>query len=266
MMTIQNYVRPSSLEEAYTLNQNKRNRIVGGMLWLKMMDIMVPTAIDLCDLGLDTIEENDEEFSIGAMVTLRQLELHREFNIYTENAARKSVEDIIGVQFRNMATVGGSIYGRFGFSDVLTMFMSMDSYVELYKGGIIPMEEFAKMPYDRDILVRVIVKKHPGNFTYLSMRNTVTDFPVIACALSYINQEYRAVIGARPNKAMIIRDDKGYLKEGLNHEAIQHFADYVADNTPTGSNMRGSAAYRTHLIRVLTTRAVGELKEAGHGN
>jgi CO/xanthine dehydrogenase FAD-binding subunit len=146
------------------------------------------------------------------------------------------------------------------------MFMSMDSYVELYKGGIIPMEEFAKMPYDRDILVRVIVKKHPGNFTYLSMRNTVTDFPVIACALSYINQEYRAVIGARPNKAMIIRDDKGYLKEGLNHEAIQHFADYVADNTPTGSNMRGSAAYRTHLIRVLTTRAVGELKEAGHGN
>ena len=36
-----------------------------------------------------------------------------------------------------MATVGGSIWGRFGFSDVLTVFLAMDSYVELYKGGIV---------------------------------------------------------------------------------------------------------------------------------
>ena len=39
----------------------------------------------------------------------------------------------------------------------------MDSYVELYKGGIIPLKEYAKMPYDRDILVRLIVKKAKGS-------------------------------------------------------------------------------------------------------
>ena len=43
-----------------------------------------------------------------------------------------------GAKFgRSMATVGGSIWGRFGFSDVLTVFLAMDSYVELYKGGIV---------------------------------------------------------------------------------------------------------------------------------
>lgn len=37
---------------------------------------MSGTAIDLSGLGLDTIEETDVGFSIGAMVTLRQLETH----------------------------------------------------------------------------------------------------------------------------------------------------------------------------------------------
>ena len=74
MLTIKEYVRASSLEEAYELNQKRNNRIVGGMLWMKMQSGSIGTAIDLCDLGLDTIEETDQEFSIAAMVTLWQIE------------------------------------------------------------------------------------------------------------------------------------------------------------------------------------------------
>lgn len=83
MITIQKYVRPQSLEEAYQLNQNRRSRIIAGMLWTKMSSGAVNTAIDLCDLGLDTIEETDKQFSIGAMVTLRQIEQHEGLNAYT---------------------------------------------------------------------------------------------------------------------------------------------------------------------------------------
>jgi len=259
MLTIKNYVRPASLQEAYELNQNKRSCIIGGMLWLKMQNSTVNTAIDLSGLGLDTIEEAEDSFSIGAMVTLRQLELHPGLNAYTQNAVEKAVRDIVGVQFRNMATVGGSIFGRFGFSDVLTVFQAMDACVELYKGGIVPLEEFAKMKYDRDILVRLIVKKVPGAFAYETMRIARTDFPVIACAVSRVNGAYRAVIGARPAKAMVIRDEGGLLSAGVTAESAAAFAAYVSENAPTESNIRGSARYRTHLIRVLTERAVLEL-------
>ena len=62
MVTIQNYVRAKSLEEAYELNQKKGNCILGGMLWTKMQNRMIQTAIDLCDLGLNEIEETEEEF------------------------------------------------------------------------------------------------------------------------------------------------------------------------------------------------------------
>lgn len=266
MMTIQKYVRPQSLEEAYELNQKKRNRIIGGMLWLKMTNVNVSTAIDLCDLGLDTIEETEDSFSIGAMVSLRQLELHEGLNAYTQGAIAKGVKDIVGVQFRNMATIGGSIFGRFGFSDVLTVFLSMDTYVELYKGGIVPLEEFASMEHDRDILVRVIVKKRPGTFTYLSMRNTRTDFPVLTCAVSCLDGAYRAVIGARPQKAVVLTDTEGILKDGITKDSAKAFADFAAENISTSSNMRGSAEYRTHLTRVLTNRALLELEEMTHGN
>ena len=146
MMTIREYKRAESLEEAWQLNQKKTNRILGGMIWLKMETINVGTAIDLSGLGLDTIEETEDSFSIGAMVTLRQLEQHPGLAAYTHGAMREAVRHIVGVQLRNLATVGGSIYSRFGFSDVLTMFLAMDCDVELYKGGILPLQGICPAP------------------------------------------------------------------------------------------------------------------------
>ena len=251
MITIQNYVRAQSLEEAWSLNQKRQNRILGGMLWLRLGKGSIHTAIDLCNLGLNGIEENDTEFRIGAMVTLRDLELHDGLNAYTRGAVRNAVKDIVGVQFRNMATVGGSIWGRFGFSDVLTVFLSMECYVKLHKGGILPLEEFVNRKYDRDILVELIVKKVPARFSYQAMRIQRTDFPVITCALSDLHGEIRACIGARPNKAMVIR--------GSRELSPAAFAEEAARQAPTGSNIRGSAAYRSHLIRVLTQRALEEI-------
>ena len=251
MITIQKYVRAQSLEEAWQLNQNKRNRILGGMLWLRLGKGTVNTAIDLCDLGLNTIEETEEQFSIGAMATLRDLEVHAGLNAYTSGAMANAVKDIVGVQFRNMATVGGSIWGRFGFSDVLTVFLTMDSYVELYKGGIIPLEQFAKMKKDNDILVRLIVKKTPCKVVYTAVRNQRTDFPVLTCAVSCVNGAYRAAIGARPARAIVICSEQV--------EDPKAFATFVAENAPTEGNIRGSAAYRSHLVKVLTERAMLEL-------
>lgn len=94
MIKIKDYVRVGSLEEAYELNQKRSACILGGMLWTKMGQRQVQTAIDLSGLGLDQIEESEEEFSIGCMVTLRQMEEHEGLNAYTDGAARESVRSI----------------------------------------------------------------------------------------------------------------------------------------------------------------------------
>ena len=133
MFKAREYVRVKSLEEAWNLNQKKSNVIVGGMMWLKMGRGQKGTVIDLSGLGLDTIEETEEEFSIGCMCTLRQLELHEGLNKEFDGIFRECTRHIVGTQFRNGATVGGSVFGRYGFSDILTCLLALDSYVELYQ-------------------------------------------------------------------------------------------------------------------------------------
>ena len=270
MLKIKNYVKVESLEEAYELNQKRTACVLGGMLWLKMGNRNVTTAIDLSGLGLDTITETEEEFVIGCMTPLRDLELHPGLNTHTNGAVRESLRHIVGVQFRNCATVGGSIWGRFGFSDVLTLFLALDTQVELFKGGRVCLADFVKMPKDRDILVRIIVKKTPVKVAYLSQRNTKTDFPVLACCISLSENGVKAVYGARPAKAFLLEDTRNILQnihmlsQENRNEAIQKFADYAASVVPTSGNMRGSAEYRTLLVKVLTRRtleAVGGLTD-----
>lgn len=262
MITIREYRRAESLEEAWQLNQKRSNRIIGGMLWLKMGRQKVQTAIDLSGLGLDGIEEREDGFSIGCMATLRQLETHPGLHRYTGGAMKEALRHIVGVQFRNVATVGGSLYGRYGFSDVLTIFMAMDARVELYKGGVTPLRDFAAAPYNRDVLVRVIVPKEPAAFFYQSVRNTDTDFPSLTCGAARTAEGLRVCIGARPGRAVLLDDPEGLLREPLTEERALLIADCAARRIPTGSNLRGSAAYRTRLVRTLTLRAVKHLMRA----
>ena len=259
MFTIREYKQATTLEEAWQLNQKRPNRLLGGMLWMRLSKSNVQTAIDLSALGLDTIEETETEFRIGAMVSLRQLELHEGFTAYSEGANKEALRHIVGVQFRNLATVGGSVFGRFGFSDVLTLLLVMDSYVELYKGGIVPLADFVNMPYDRDILVRVIVKKTAAHYSYKSVRISKTDFPVLTCAAALTQEGVQAAVGARPAKAALVKDAEQLATLPMTAEKAQAFAEYAAGLLPTETNPRGSAAYRTHLIKVLTARCLTEL-------
>ncbi len=262
MLNIKNYVRAQSLDEAYELCQKKSNVVLGGMLWLKMQTRSVQTAIDLCDLGLDQIEEKEDCFEIGAMVSLRSLEKHDGLNALTQGAMADAVKHIVGVQFRNVATLGGSLYGRFGFSDVMTLFQVLGAEVELHHHGVMSIEEFAKLPRTvRDILVRVRVPKDLNRVSYLTHRNTATDFPVLACAVSERSGVYTCAVGARPAIAVPFADESGILANGINEESAAAFAEAIAERAVFGSNMRGSGEYRKKLCAVLVRRALLAMKE-----
>lgn len=251
MYTARNYVKAESLAQAYELNQKRANAILGGGCWMRMGERRYDTLIDLSGLELDRIMDQGNEVSLGAMVTLRQLETDGMLKECFGGLFHKCTEHIVGVQFRNCATLGGSVYSRFGFSDIVTALLALDCQVELVKAGRVSLEEYVKMQRDRDVLAWVHIRKDGRPVAYQTARNSETDLPVLTCALSQYEGKYRAVIGARPGSPRVLENsDWDKLKEqvlGLEY----------------GDNMRGSARYRRHLAGVLLERCKQDLEVTG---
>lgn len=260
MFTIREYVVAENLEQAYeSLNKGKNNAVLGGLLWLKMGNRNINRGIDLSNLGLDKIEEDEEYFKIGCMTTLRDIEINEDLNNAFNGILRKSVRGIVGVQFRNCATIGGSIYSRFGFSDPLTALLALDTYVEMYKGGIIPIEEFVTMPLEKDILVRIIIKKNSGNNAYLTHRISATDIPVLTVSAGIVKNKWRIAVGARPNQGMLSYKAAEILNDSINEEAIVKASEAVINELTFGTNGRGSKEYRELLAKTLVRRGIEEV-------
>lgn len=257
MYTAQQYVKAESLQQAWELNQKRSTKLLAGGCWLRMTRSRVGTLVDLSGLGLDTIEETEQEFILGAMVTLRQLETHKALNQVFNGLFKEMTRHIVGVQFRNCATLGGSIAARFGFSDLLCAMMALDCEVELVGAGRVALETYAQMPYDNDVLARIYVKKNGRRPVYQAMRNAETDLPVLAVAASELEGQVRVVVGARPARAQIVQAPLAITADQAQLDA---FCAEVQKMT-FASNMRAGEEYRRHLANVLIGRCFAALKE-----
>lgn len=253
MMTIKEYIAPDSIEEAYKILTSKRNNLIlGGCGFIKMGSKNINTAIDLCNLSLDYIKERDNEILIGADTTLRQLETNDIIKNYCGGAISEGVSHIVGVQFRNMARVGASVFSRYGFSDLLPPLLVLDAKVRLYKGGIIDLKDFLEKKYEKDILIEVILPKEDGIAVFDCLRRTSGDFPIINGAMfKGKGGEYRIAIGARPQRAKLVTKAAKELENGANIEKVQN---RVLEEISFGTNIRGSKEYREDMAKVLIKR------------
>ncbi|MFZ5965755.1 MAG: FAD binding domain-containing protein [Bacillota bacterium] len=261
MFIIQDYAQPETLEEAYQLLTARRNNVVlGGCAFLKMSKKKIGTAIDLSNLQLDYIHEKEERIEIGAMTTFRSLEIAPCLNQYFNGVIPKSIKSILGVQFRNVVTVGGTVYSRYGFSDLITALLSLDADVELVQGGIMPLETFLKTGSSKDILVKVILHKNNRLASYQMMRNSAADYPILNAAVSKKGDDWKIVIGARPKRAEIAVKASEYLTcNEINETVINEAANIAVEELAFGTNMRGQKVYRQTIAAPLVKRGIMEV-------
>ena len=244
MARYQSYVIAQTLEEAYALNQKKSSVIVGGNMWIRMCGLKKQTAIDLSELGLNGIEEKSDAFVIGSMTTLRALETHAGLDAAFGGVFASALAPIVGTQFRNTATIGGSVYARFGFSDVSALLLALDAEVVLFSRGAVRLSDYQKEAWDRDIITHICIPKG-RKAAVTSVRASGTDIPTLVCAASAGKEGLRVVLGARPARAVVV------------YEGTPDQADYeaIAKETAFGSNLRASEAYRRKVAPVLMARA-----------
>ena len=162
------------------------------------------------------------------MATLHDIETHEGLNKEFQNLFKEAVRHIVGVQFRNCATIGGSIFPKLGFSDVLTAFLACDTQVILYKKGEVPLREFIYIPTDND----AVAKTQYG---------------------------FETVLGARPKHAEVVVDE--VVADAFSSEEVADYAKRVIGKLQYGSNIRGSEQYRKQLSKVLIGRCISRLTE-----
>ncbi len=259
-MTSPQYFKPRSVDEASALLADHPGAvIIGGGAYLRLSSRKVAVAVDLFDVGLDFIRVADGGLELGAMATFRMLETDPAVRGYADGLLSRSVERIVGVQMRNITTVGGTLFGRYGFSNLITALLAVDAEVELHKAGRMPLPEFlAAKPDHADILTKVVLPNAGWRAAWQDLTRTVNDYAVLNVAVAVRDGEARVVVGARPGRGMRSGAAEAELAGG-GADAARKAGDAAAAELEFGDDVRGSAEYRRELCRTLVTRAAQEV-------
>jgi CO/xanthine dehydrogenase FAD-binding subunit len=243
-MKIKEMIYPSDINDAYEqLISRKKATLMGGGMFLRLQHRTIPFVIDLSNLGLNDIEITSTGFTIGAMVTLRQIET----NASIPDGLKACVRQIAGVAMRNMATIGGSVVGRYPFSDVLTALVSLNATLTFHKKGVVPIAQFADNGLDApDILVSITVPK-VKNSLFAAYKPVYTDFSLVNLSISKADT-YTISMGATPKHA------KSVTIEVLSDSRA------VLDQFDFKTDQRASGQYRRALAKALLEDAFEEAK------
>lgn len=262
--TFLNYVLPDSVEEAYQALQSKKSaRLIGGGCFIKLGKKKIGLAVDLSASGLDYINDLEDEIEIGAMTSLRTFETSKLLKENFGDIIEDSVKHIIGVQLRNIATIGATTFSKYGFSDPITALLALDADIYLHKGGRMSLDDFLReKDLRKDILEKIIIKKNVSSASFQTLRNSAVDYAVLSVAAALVDGKLRISLGARPNAARLALKSMEFLNSNeISEENIIKSCDMVAEELHFGTNSRGSAQYRREISKILTKRAVMEVVE-----
>ena len=253
-MKAKSFQRVSSLEEAYKLvKESPRNKIVAGGLWLKKGNADVDALIDLSLLGLDKIEDKKDYVEVGAMVSQRQFEKSE----LVPQMARDAVKSIMGPAFREIATIGGSFYGKFGFSDVITGLLGYKVDLVFYPENVISLQEYVKKPGFFDgILTHIRIYKEQLKGFFKKVEITALDYPILNVAVTK-GKEYRVVVGSRPLVALRCEKAEAYLNDG--GKDFEKAAQIAVEELKFGDSIATKGEYRKQLALTYVRRGLEEV-------
>ena len=257
-MRFEKFLQPDNLKAALEILKTDPNSVIlGGTTFLRLSDKKYSTGIDLSNLGLDYIKEKNDQIEIGAYTSLRTIEINPIIIKYFGNLLPKSIENLIGIQFRNSATIGGAIFGRLGFTEINTALLVLDCELEFEENGFVTFSEFiSNWKIKRDILKKIIIKKNKGKCSYKMMRNSSSDFAILSVAVSNFDN-IKIAVGTRPSIAKLSRKASQIINS--NNNKIEEAANIIAEEFKFGKDLRAEGKYRKMIAPVLVKRALQEV-------
>jgi len=280
------YITPNSLEETFQILAEKRDisRLIAGATDL-MIEIErgirkgIETVIDITrlpDLDYITLDE-DDNIHIGPLVTHNAVAastLLRQRAFPLVSAAWQ----VGAPQIRNRATVAGNLVTASPANDTITPLMALGAWVVLasVKGTRrVSLENFytgvrktVLQPDEMlvDIVFPALKTGQRGTFLKLGLRRaqaiSLVNTSVVLTLESNLIKSAVITLGAVAPTIIHASEAEIYLAgKEFTDDIIARTADLSADAARPIDDIRGSAAYRKAMVRVLVIRSLRLLRE-----
>jgi len=283
-----NYINAVSVEQVIQILGEKKERarvVAGGTDLILELERGVCKGIDtLIDitripkLGWISIDE-DDTIHLGPLVTHNDCAGSKLIRARAYPLARAAWE-VGAPQIRNRGTVAGNLITASPANDTITPLMALSANVSLLSargGRVIPLSEFYTgvrrniMQADEmlvDISFPALTDTQRGTFIKLALRR--------AQAISLVNAAIILDLRADTVKSASItlgavtpvivhaeEAEKFLAKKKLNEKNIARAAELAMQAARPIDDVRGSAAYRSEMVRVITKRGLTAIRD-GH--
>lgn len=272
------YHRPSTIGEALDLlasSGDDAKVLAGGQSLIPMMKLRFAVPSHLVDInrieGLDAIEEVGHELHIGALVRHSQLAGSELINAkYPMIAA--AAPQIADPLVRNLGTIGGSLTHCDPSGDLGAVMLAANARVVLTsKSGEreVPVTDFLADTFQSSIEpdellteVRITSPTGPYGGTYLKLERKVGDYATVAVAtrLMMSNGSIGAAgigltsVGLTNIKA--IDAEQALVGQAPSRDLFAEAGKLAATASSPVSDVRGSEAYKRHMVEVYVRRGL----------
>ncbi len=271
------YVAPSTVEEAVRALADAGEDakvLAGGQSLLPVLRVRLAEPSTVVDLGrvaeLRGVRDDGDAIVIGAMTTHH--DVMRE-DLVREHAAllAEATGTVADPQIRHLGTIGGAIAHADPAGDLLAPVLALDAELLIAGPGgrrSVPAAEFFVDLFTTalapdEVLVGVRVTKHTNWGAHYEKFNRVAQAWSIVAVAATVRAENGTIaeakvaltnMGPTPIRARGV--EEALVGGPATPEAIRSAAQGAAESTQPTSDGNAGAAYREHLARVLTARAV----------
>ncbi len=275
------YFLPGSVDEAVSILQrfgDEAKVLAGGQSLIPLMKLRLAAPRGLIDInridGLDRLSQDNGRLRIGALVRHKDCERSTLLRRARYRALGDAAPHISDPLVRNLGTVAGSVAHADPQGDWGTVLLAVGADVEAAgpRGTrTIPIEDFFRGPFttalEPDELVTAVLVRDPGaraGGSYLKLERKVGDFASVGVAVHLSFQGSNGTVGRAGigltgvgmTNLKATAAEAALAGVRLDDAAIEHAAELAAQAGEPESDLRGSADYKRHIVRVFTTRGL----------
>lgn len=269
------YHRPSSLEEALGLlkQYGEDAEVMGGGIGLIAFmkeRLMSPTHV----IDVKQVREFKElsrapgkGLTIGAAVTLAELleggDLKKEYTVLHEALAR-----VADPMIRRRATLVGNICEAIPWVDSPPALIALDAKVDIAGPDgrrSVPVAGFIRGPVDIDlgpseIVTAVEIPHLKGAQSAFEKFTGGSEFSLASVAIVVSSEgkrrDVKVVYGAVNSTPIRSQEVEEAIRDGITPGSVRRAAEAASDKVECVDDVLATGAYRKHLLRVITTKAL----------